>query len=266
MEGSCVWGADAETPVLRISNAILPAIATPPRVCLGCFSKTSGVWTSHRSTRCSSARHASQLPQYSPDGRKIALIRTGAEMRVWTCGAEVELPAAHFVRRCVRRAGPDARWLAFDSVRRDGGIYVLADGGTPRMTDHPANDSPKLVRDGRWIYFTPTAVINLRSGRSRRWRPSGPGHPRGRQRTAGVARWQHLLRGETGRLVQKPVGGGEEKQVLPALRQCFGVSAKGFASPDGRTIGIWKRQQAGGTLATLDRPYPACAFRRTMLT
>jgi Tol biopolymer transport system component len=126
------------------------------------------------------------LPDYSPDGRRVAFT-SGRETR-WNETYLANADGSGIVRltRGPSHAhgnggatwSPDGRRLAFDSAGERSGltgsdIWVIdADGGAlRRVTRSPAFDSvPSWSRDGRWIYFSST-----RTGRSEVWRVSPEG-------------------------------------------------------------------------------------------
>ena len=98
-----------------------------------------------------------RIPQYSPDGRKIAFqSNRSGNVEVWTCqadGSNCQQLTSFGGPQCgTPRWSPDGRWLALDS-RSEGQpeIYVIAaDGGTPRrMTNHPADDIMPSWSQGR---------------------------------------------------------------------------------------------------------------------
>jgi Tol biopolymer transport system component len=190
-----------------------------------------------------------QIPQYSPDGRRIAFgsDRSG-DLGLWTCDAEGEncrqLTSFGGSQGGSPRWSPDGRWLAFDS-REEGKsqIYVIPAGGGAkrRLTSGNADNAvPSWSRDQRWIYFA-----SDRSGQWRVWKaPAGGGEAVQVTHTAGGAAFEStdgkylyfIPLQDWPALFRMPVAGGQEEQVVPRVFdwQHFGVTEKGvyfFSDP-----------------------------------
>ena len=110
----------------------------------------------------SSANAGNFLPQFSPDGRKIAFASDRAGYtEVWISDADGSNPVQVTSLQSLAgtpRWSPDGRYLAFDY--RPGvhsGIYVLevANGHMMPIAAAPEADNvvPSWSRDGQWIYF-----------------------------------------------------------------------------------------------------------------
>jgi Tol biopolymer transport system component len=150
------------------------------------------------------------LPQYSPDGKKIAFQSTSSGVtQVYTCDADgincVQLTFGEgFNGR--PRWSPDRRWLSIGS--QFGGDHqvriIPAEGGVPRPLTFGPGDrgSASWSHDGRWVYFTTP--------------------------TAGAADIWKI-----------PVAGGE------ATRVTFQRGAYPIASPDGKYIYFTKGERGG---------------------
>ena len=203
--------------------------------------------------------------QYSPDDHKIAFQsdRSGTG-GLWTCesGGEncQQLTSFGGSEGGTPRWSPDGRWLAFDS-RHEGAshIYVIgADGGQPRRLTNGdrENQVPSWSRDGRWIYFN-----SNRSGQWCVWKepPTGGEAIRITQRGEGQAfesvdgKFLYFTSAQAGdALFRVPVGGGEEKQVVPSTSD-FAVTAKGvyFVLPDRQTVQLLDEKT--GKISTVAR-------------
>jgi len=199
----------------------------------------------------SGAAHVNMIPQYSPDGRRIAFQsdRSGS-LEVWTCDADgsscLQLTSLGGPMLGAARWSPDSQAIAFDSRSnaRPVAYVVAADGGTPRLL---ADDAyvPSWSRDGRWIYFA-----SSRSGRAEVWKMPAAGGPATQvTRNGGAATFEsadgkYLYYDKNpwsdgDPIYRMPVEGGPEVEVVPRLHSWtdFGVTAKGvYFVPDSRTI------------------------------
>jgi Tol biopolymer transport system component/predicted Ser/Thr protein kinase len=114
------------------------------------------------------------MPQFSPDGRRVAFTTTrSGNWEIWVADPD-GANAVQLTSMGARAAGfphwsPDGEWIVFHSTfEGQWEAYVIsAAGGKPRnVTSHPAMDTfPSFSRDGKWIYFS-----SNRTGRSQIWK------------------------------------------------------------------------------------------------
>jgi Tol biopolymer transport system component len=115
-----------------------------------------------------------EAPQYSPDGKRIAFEsdRTGV-YDIWVSDADgsnaVELISQPGASCGNASWSPDGQRIAFNfDAGGNTDIYVMrASGGKPiRLTTDPGDDeSGNWSRDGNWIYFQSTRLVDRRCGK-----------------------------------------------------------------------------------------------------
>jgi Tol biopolymer transport system component/DNA-binding winged helix-turn-helix (wHTH) protein len=130
--------------------------------------------------RFASSTRYEGLPQYSPDGKRVAFCsQRSGQMEIWVCASD----GAHPVQLTdfrdhsgTPRWSPNGTSLAFDRhLKGVWRILVMAsDGGAPhRLTADDADEViPSWSRDGKWIYYA-----SDRTGRYEIWKaPAKGGH------------------------------------------------------------------------------------------
>ena len=257
-----------------------PAIAgSPPRLVYDWQLFNENLWrldlrTGERKVLIGST-YRQQLPQYSPDGRRIAFQsnRTG-DVEVWICDADgsncLQITSCEGPNCGAPRWSPDSRYLSFDSnAEGQPEVYVVAaDGGKPRrITHHPANDVlSSWSHDGLWIYFA-----SDRSGQYEIWKaPKDGGEAVQVTRSGGYSAFESpdgkyiyytkfsprsAFYGEG--LFRMPAQGGEETQVLEGpVSIFFQVTSKGvYFQRDNKAIQFLDAATGKtSTIAELDKP------------
>jgi len=210
-----------------------------------------------------------RIPQYSPDGRRIAFQSTrSGNIEIWRCDADgsncLQLTSFRGPQLGRPRWSPDGQSITFD-CRANGepGAYVVAaDGGRPRLLASDAT-VPSWSRDGRWIYFA-----SSRSGSLQIWKtPAAGGTAVQVTRNGGrnpiesadgkylyynrsPFRYERFPPSVVDSLLRMPVGGGEEVEVIPHVYCCFNVTARGvYFMPDPYTIRLL--DPGSGTVTTV---------------
>jgi Tol biopolymer transport system component len=213
-------------------------------------------------------------PDYSPDGRHIALASAGASgLGVWMCGAEgadcVEFKSEDNL--ATPQWSPDGRSLAAVGWQgeRPLDVYRLEVAGrfVRRLTTDDAVDTlPTWSRDGRWLYF-----VSDRSGAFELWKmPSTGGEARQLTRQ-GAGRGYETSDGRFvifmnrlgfGSLWRMPVEGGHATLVLDrpihqakwTLWRDRVVYVDEPAAGPHRVVMFDPTTRRGTTLVSLDRP------------
>jgi Tol biopolymer transport system component len=261
-------------------SAVGPAIASsPPRLVYSWNLLNGNIWrldlrTGERKMLISST-YIQQVPQYSPDGRKIAFqSNRSGNYEVWTCNADgsncLQITFFDGPQGGWPRWSPDSRSLSFDfNAEGHPQVFVVAaDGGKPRPITHsPANDVlSSWSHDGLWIYFA-----SDRSGQYQIWKaPKDGGEPVQVTRSGGYTssespdgRYIYYTKfsPQSGYyqpgLFRMPAQGGEETQVLEGpVAISFGVTSKGvYFQPNAKTIRFLDAATGKtSTIAELDKP------------
>lgn len=215
-----------------------------------------------------SSTRADDMPQVSPDGRRVAFTsdRTGG-WEIWLS----DLDGGNAVRLTsmgARVAGyphwsPDGHRIVFHSNPEGSpDVFVVsAAGGRPRnLTGHAATDAfPSFSRDGTWVYFT-----SNRSGEDRIWKiPASGGDPIQVTQTIGYTpresldgAWLYFVQSvfTPGPLLRLPVSGG------PPVKVVDGVVLGNFAVLDGGIYYIDRPSGEAG-IYSVDRPHGDARLR-----
>jgi Tol biopolymer transport system component len=202
-----------------------------------------------------------RLPDYSPDGQRIAFEskRNGESNEIWGAGADgsnpTQLTRGPGLWQGSPRWSPDGRTIAFDSQAEDGSwdVWTIDSSGGPprRFTTDPANDNlPSWSRDGRFIYWA-----SNRAGAGGIWRAPFAGGPEERvtqspglpqESVDGKALFFSHATAPQSELQAVAIGGGAERSVLDC------VPSRGFV-PAGE--GLY-HVGCGGPLAMRARALP----------
>jgi Tol biopolymer transport system component len=178
----------------------------------------------------SSTRQES-MPQFSPDGRRVAFFsdRSGAS-EIWLAAPDgsdaVQLTSMGAVASGYPHWSPDGERIVFQSnLEGQWDVYMIqATGGKPQnVTSHPASDYfPSFSRDGRWIYFN-----SNRTGEHHIWKiPASGGHAVQLTNTVGYAplespdgAWIYYVQtlDRPSPLWRVPVSGGVPVRVLEGV-------------------------------------------------
>jgi Tol biopolymer transport system component len=222
-----------------------------------------------------SSTYIQQVPQYSPDGRKIAFqSNRSGNYEVWTCDADgsncLQITSFDGPQGGWPHWSPDSRLLSLDfNAEGHPEVYVVAaDGGKPHPITHsPANDVlSSWSHDGLWIYFA-----SDRSGQYQIWKaPKDGGEPVQVTRSGGYTSsespdgkyiYYTKFSAQSGYyqpgLFRMPAQGGEETQVLEGpVAISFGVTSKGvYFQPNAKTIRFLDAATGKtSTIAELDKP------------
>ena len=231
-----------------------------------------------------SSNRTQEVPQYSPDGKKIAFAsdRSGGP-QIWVCKSDasnpVQLTFMDASSSGTPRWSPDGRSIVFDSTASGNlGLYIIAaDGGSPRplVVDSYLNAAASFSRDGHWVYF-----VSDRTGEYQVWKvPSGGGQSlqvtfhggwMPMESTDGKILYYVKTNlpidpsGAPATLWAMPVGGGEEHPVTSQpMHLHWAVAPNGiyFTDPDTKPLATLKfldgRTGRISTIAKLERQ-PSC--------
>ena len=183
-----------------------------------------------------------EAPQYSPDGARIVFIssRSGTP-EVWVCNSDgsgaFQLTHLGATVTGSPRWSPDGEKIVFDS-NREGHFDVYetdATGGRlRRLTSSPDDHAvASWSRDGHWIYF-----VSNRTGRWEIWKMAAEGGDATQVTNNGGYVAFESADGKTlyyakdlydTSLWRRPIGGGEEIEVLKSLIGCaFAPTSQGI--------------------------------------
>jgi Tol biopolymer transport system component len=172
------------------------------------------------------------LPDYSPDGTRIAFTstRSGAE-EIWVANADGSNPSVMTTMRgwvCANaRWSPGGESILFHSASQESPreLYVLntTSREVKQLTDDPSADTQaSWSRDGRTVYFA-----SNKTGRQEIWKMPAAGGPRKQVTRQGGAfalespdgRFLYYSKGGNPRadIWRVPVDGGEEQPIVTGL-------------------------------------------------
>jgi Tol biopolymer transport system component len=216
-------------------------------------------------------------PQYSPDGKRIALEsdRDGDATALWLADADGSKQErfTHGPGRSqvAPRWSPDGRTLVFEAQGKDGGWdtwTIGSDGsGLRQVTRGGAGRGPSSwSHDGRRIYFS-----SMRTGRCEIWRVGAAGGPE--EQVTREGGWMpfespdggtlYYKRAESeGPLLARPTAGGAERTVIecvpiwgwiPDAQGVFHLDCAGPADSQRRALRHWDAKTGRDrVLTTLD--------------
>jgi len=207
---------------------------------------------------------AELLPQYSPDGTKIAFTsdRSGS-YEVWICNRDgsnpVQLTSGGAGNRIDAHWSADGKQIAYVSFAGNQGQVniVNAEGGTPRrlVSIQEGYGNPSWSHDGKWIYFTcvekgvrQICRIAVEGGNPIHITKGGGVF--GQEDVDGKYLYYSKVKGMVSSVWKVPVGGGEETQVLPEVSagRNFAVTPRGiyFVARRGNPGGVTANKGPGG--------------------
>jgi Tol biopolymer transport system component/DNA-binding winged helix-turn-helix (wHTH) protein len=174
-----------------------------------------------------SAKGFNIRPQYSPDGKKIALesSRSGYN-EIWVCDRDGTNcnSVTHFKGVSgAPRWSPDGKSLAFEFHPQSySEVYIVeVGGGKPRLLatfPEADNGGPVWSRDGKWMYF----YSDRKDGRFQIWKtPVSGGSPVQVTKNGGIfgvesrdGRFFYFAKFEEPGIWRMPINGGDETRIL----------------------------------------------------